>query len=78
MRHSSNQVPDDDGGCSNLGYNNRKVRFQTSPFTTASSFPPLLPDKRSYWKRVSFGRFSSQPIGLSVLKLDGSTFGNLI
>ncbi|KAJ0849244.1 putative U11/U12 small nuclear ribonucleoprotein 25kDa protein [Helianthus annuus] len=75
MGHSSNQVPDDNGDCSNLGYNNR---CQTSPFTTASSFPPLLPDKRSYWKRVSFGRFSSQPIGLSVLKLDGSTFDIIV
>lgn len=43
--------------------------------TTTQSFPPLmLPDKRSSWKRLSFGRSSSQPIRLSVLKLDGSTF----
>ncbi|KAK1429631.1 hypothetical protein QVD17_11845 [Tagetes erecta] len=49
-----------------------------SPFTIATSFPPLLSDNRSYWKRVSFGRFSSQPIRLSILKLDGSTFDIIV
>ncbi|KAL8216840.1 hypothetical protein R6Q57_023677 [Mikania cordata] len=82
MPHSSNQVLENKNDCSNFGCNrnngvNRKVQFdinRPSPFTIASSLPPLLPDKRSYWKRVSFGKFSSQPIRLSILKLDGSVF----
>ncbi|KAK9079499.1 hypothetical protein SSX86_001171 [Deinandra increscens subsp. villosa] len=83
MPHSSNQMQENANngdfsrfiGC-NRNNANRKVQFEInrpSPFTISSSFPfpPLLPDKRSYWKR----KFSSQqPIRLSILKLDGSTF----
>ncbi|KAI7753786.1 hypothetical protein M8C21_022222 [Ambrosia artemisiifolia] len=70
MPHSSNQVQDHNAHFSNVASNN--------PFTTPISFPTLLPDKRSYWKRVSFGRFASHPIGLSVLRLDGSTFDIIV
>ncbi|KAL7595209.1 hypothetical protein Lser_V15G28169 [Lactuca serriola] len=65
---------------SDFGYN-RKTPFEinrpSSPFsisTTSSSFPPLLPAKRSSWRSLSFGKFSSKPIRLSILKLDGSSF----
>ncbi|KAI3522712.1 hypothetical protein L1887_00718 [Cichorium endivia] len=34
----------------------------------------MLPAKRSSWKSLSFGKFSSKPIRLSIVKLDGSSF----
>ncbi|KAI3823526.1 hypothetical protein L1987_04965 [Smallanthus sonchifolius] len=79
MLASSNEVREDDVNFADFRHN-RRVPFvisQSSPFTTTTnpgSFPPLLPDKRSSWKRISFRKLSSQPIKLSVLKLDGSSF----
>nr|GEW58307.1 ubiquitin-related domain-containing protein [Tanacetum cinerariifolium] len=43
-----------------------------------SSCPTLLNDKRSAWKRLSIGISSSQPIVLSILKLDGSSFDVMV
>nr|GEZ55513.1 ubiquitin-related domain-containing protein [Tanacetum cinerariifolium] len=43
-----------------------------------SSCPTLLNDKRSAWKRLSIGISSSQPIVLSILKLDGSSFDVIV
>ncbi|PWA82709.1 ubiquitin-related domain-containing protein [Artemisia annua] len=39
-----------------------------------NSCPTFLNEKRSSWKRFSIGKSSSQPIRLSILKLDGTSF----
>ncbi|KAI3792071.1 hypothetical protein L2E82_05941 [Cichorium intybus] len=80
MRTSSNEVHEHRVGFSNRNDFNRRTPSEinrSSPFTISTgpnSFTPSLPAKRSSWKSLSFGKFSSKPIRLSIVKLDGSSF----
>lgn len=84
MRRSSRKPKDRKDDLAHFRNNrnefNRPFPFEitrSSPFTTETSFPSSLPDHHSSRKQLSFGKLSSQPIRLSVLKLDGSSFGKI-